>query len=102
MIPLDIHLDRAVSKSREARRCNEVIATAEAKIRSRLKPRRGRKPKPQITPMQTKAMWANKTMDQLRKETEENQNCEAGTAATGSNYQKMVKPKMGKAMETLS
>lgn len=44
VIPLGIHLDRALSKSREARRCNEVIATAEAKIRSRLKPRRGGNP----------------------------------------------------------
>lgn len=41
-IALDIHLDQVVKRSRETRRCSEVISSVQAKIRSNLRGKRGK------------------------------------------------------------
>ena len=60
VIPLDIYLDQAMLKSREACRSSEIINLAKARIHSKLQGKRGRKPKPKVTPMVAKDITSRK------------------------------------------
>ena len=73
VIPLDIHLDQAVLRSREASRCSEIIKQAKAKIQRKLRGKRGRKHQPGATPMSIKDKWAKDSIDRLQKELETTQ-----------------------------
>ena len=43
VIPLDLYLDQAVLRSKNAPRCNEEVKSTKAKIRQKLQEKRGRK-----------------------------------------------------------
>ena len=63
VIPLDIYLDQAVLRARNAHRCDEIIRSEKGKIRSRLRGRRGRRSQPGDTPMTVKETWAKRIME---------------------------------------
>lgn len=54
VLPLDIYLDQAVLRSRDAPRCGEVIRPTKAKIRRKLRRKRRRERQPGATPMSIK------------------------------------------------
>ena len=65
MIPLHIHLDQAVLRARDVRRCKDIICQAKEKIRRRLRGKRGRRSRPGDIPILIKETWAKDIMEKL-------------------------------------
>ena len=93
VIPLDIHLDQAVSRSRDAPRCSEIMKLAKARIRRKLHGKRRRERQPRATLMSTKDRWAKESMDRLRKEVETTQRVDRAQVSSGKIIRKWAKQK---------
>ena len=65
VIPLDMHLDQVVLRAKDAQRCKKVICQAKEKIRRKLRGKRGRKSRPEDTPMRIKEAWAKDIIEKL-------------------------------------
>lgn len=70
---MDIYLDLAVLGSRAAPRCNEFLRLAKAKIRRKLRGRRGRERQLGATSMSMKDRRTKDSIDRLQKEVETTQ-----------------------------
>lgn len=57
VIHLDIYLDQAVPRSRDAQKCQEVISLAKKKIRLKLRNKSGRRSRPGDTLLSIKNAW---------------------------------------------
>ena len=71
VILLDLHLDQMVLRSKTTPRCSKTIELAKARIRRKLRGKRGRKRQPGATPISSKDQWVKKKME--------------GTQAAGAN-----------------
>jgi len=61
--PIDIHLEKLVQRSvatMDARESGKVIDAATLRIRNDFMPKRGRRPKLRMTPLQLKRRWMRK------------------------------------------
>lgn len=68
--PLDLHLDQVVLRSKNTPRCGETVKQAKAKIRQKLRGKRGRESQPGITPTETKDKWDRKEMEEMKNRAE--------------------------------
>ena len=66
VIPLDLHLDQVVLRSRDTPKCTKIIELAKARIRRKLRGKRAKKRRPGATPMSTKDKWVKEKMEDTR------------------------------------
>lgn len=65
VIPLDLHLDQTVLRSRAIPRCSNTIELAKASIRRKLRSQRGRESQSSTTPMALKDGWTKREIEGL-------------------------------------
>ena len=63
VIPLDLHLDQIVLQSRDTPKCGKIVELTKARIRRKLKGKRGRKRQSGVTSMSTKDKWIKVKME---------------------------------------
>lgn len=66
IILLDLHLDQIVLRSRDTPKCSKIIELTKARIKRKLRGKRGRKYQPGATPMSTKDKWVKEKMKNTR------------------------------------